>query len=190
MPGTGPHGLAAGEGLDGGAIAVARDATPLFDVAPLAELVIVVPDGGIVNTVAGSGLRPPGLSAVEPSAIPGEPVAASVPFAVGEEAEAAAVELLPAVGHVPPAPAPPSNNAEGSDTPVVRAAAPPQAELLPVIALCGTAVAIIGLTPGTASCVAPSGIPTGGTCVAGPMPSGEVIPSGDVVPIGGSVVCA
>jgi hypothetical protein len=44
---------------------------------------------------------------------------------------------------------------------------------------------VVGLTPREPTSVEPSGIPTGGTVAAGPMPSGEVIPSGDgaLVPI-------
>src|SRR5262249_48291560 len=37
---------------------------------------------------------------------------------------------------------------------------------------------VIGLTPGEASSVAPSGTPVGATEGAGPIPSGEVKPSG------------
>jgi hypothetical protein len=38
---------------------------------------------------------------------------------------------------------------------------------------------VIGLIPGEASSMAPSGIPVGATGEPGPMPSGDVMPRGD-----------
>jgi hypothetical protein len=149
------------------------------DIASGAEFSIVV---------GGGGLRPPGSSSDEPIGIPTRPTAASPPIPVGEDAVAAGLAMLPpAARQAPdavPALMPASNSAVGSEIPVVRAAEPPQAELLPVIALCGTLPASAGLTPGDTSCVAPSGTPTGATGAPGPMPSGDVIPSG------GSAGCA
>jgi hypothetical protein len=49
-----------------------------------------------------------------------------------------------------------------------------------VIALKPDEFAVIGLTPGVASSVAPSGTPVTPTGAAAPIPSGEVIPSGGV----------
>ena len=148
----------------------------------------------LTDVVGGGALKPPGSSSVEPIGIPTRPTAASPPMPVGDDADAVDLEAAPPIAaHVPdalPALMPASNSAVGSAMPVVRAAEPPQTALLPVMALCGTLPATAGLTPGDASCVAPSGTPTGGTGAAGPMPSGDVIPSGDVMPNGGGVTCA
>jgi hypothetical protein len=136
---------------------------------------------GVSIVVGGGGLKPPGSSSDEPIGIPTRPTAASPAIPAGEEAVAAgfagptpAMQAPDTVPELMPA----SNNAVGSEIPVVRAAEPPQAELLPVIALCGTIPGNAAPTPGAASCVAPSGTPTGATGAPGPMPSGDVSPSG------------
>ncbi|WGD50108.1 hypothetical protein QA641_31450 [Bradyrhizobium sp. CB1650] len=51
-----------------------------------------------------------------------------------------------------------------------------------VIALEAEEPDVIGLTPGVASSVVPSGTPVTPTGAAAPIPSGEVIPSGGVMP--------
>ena len=56
---------------------------------------------------------------------------------------------------------------------------PEHAVAPPIAGTTGDAPDVIGLTPGDASSVAPSGIPVGATGAAGPMPSGDVMPSGE-----------
>jgi hypothetical protein len=51
------------------------------------------------------------------------------------------------------------------------------AEVVAVIVLEGVPVEALGLTPGVASSVAPSGIPVAPTGAPGPIPSGDVTPS-------------
>lgn len=154
------------------------------DITGVEGTVVDMPSELVIDVVGGGGLKPPGSSSTEPIGIPTRPTAASPPMPVGDDADAALLEEVPPiVAHVPdalPALMPASNSAVGSALPVVRAAEPPQTELLPVIALCGTLPATVGLTPIVPSCVAPNGTPTGGTGAAGPMPSGDVTPSGDV----------
>jgi hypothetical protein len=47
----------------------------------------------------------------------------------------------------------------------------------------GEMLEVVGLTPGVASSVAPSGIPVAATGAPGPMPSGEVMPIGGARPV-------
>src|SRR5262245_7974810 len=139
------------------------DEAPATEGTTVAEgelTIALVVEGEVVSGVTGGGgLRPPGTSSVEPIGIPTRPTVASAPMPVGDEAEAAGAEAAPPLAmQVPdalPALVPASNSAVGSAMPVVRAAAPPHAALLPVIALCGTLVAIVGLTPGDVISVAP-----------------------------------
>jgi hypothetical protein len=142
----------------------------------------------VIDVVGGSGLKPPGASSAEPMGIPTRPTAARLPIPVGDDADAATFdEPLPPVAQVPdavPVMPPPSKSVVELDPPVVMSGEPPQAELPPVMALCGSMPGNAALTPGVESSVAPNGIPTGPTDAAGPMPSGDVIPSG------GSVACA
>jgi hypothetical protein len=162
--------------------------------AAVGDDVIRSVEGDIANgaefnvVVGGGGLRPPGSSSDEPIGIPTRPTAAAMPIPVGDDAVAAGLPVLPPAARqapeVVPELMPASNSAVGSEIPVVKAAEPPQAELLPVMALCGTLPASAALTPGVMSCVAPSGTPTGATGAPGPMPSGDAIPSG------GSADCA
>jgi hypothetical protein len=49
--------------------------------------------------------------------------------------------------------------------------------------------AAVGLTPGVAISVAPSGIPVTPTVAPGPIPSGELMPSGTGAPVP-TVTCA
>ena len=86
---------------------------------------------------------------------------------------------------VPPRP-PPSKIVVEPDVPgfampveLPSAPAPEHAVAPPIAGTTGDAPDVIGLTPGDASSVAPSGIPVGATGAAGPMPSGDVMPSGD-----------
>ncbi|WGD50088.1 hypothetical protein QA641_31315 [Bradyrhizobium sp. CB1650] len=115
-----------------------------------------------------------------------------------------------AVAHVPdavPAIPVPSNSGVGADVPDIAPVAEdspgseppvPLVELpMPEVAVCiapvvlehaeGVVIAleadeldVIGLTPGVASSVAPSGTPVTPTGAAAPIPSGEVTPSGGV----------
>jgi hypothetical protein len=50
-----------------------------------------------------------------------------------------------------------------------------------VVGPTGDAPDVVGLTPGVASSVAPSGMPVPATGAPEPIPSGEVMPRGDVV---------
>jgi hypothetical protein len=58
--------------------------------------------------------------------------------------------------------------------------------LVTVVGTSGYAPDVNGLTPGDPIAVAPSGMPTGGTGEAGPMPSGDVVPIG----AGADDICA
>ena len=144
---------------------------------------------GLAVRVSGGGLRPPTLSSVEPKGMPTRPTADVDPIPVGDEADAAGAidELLAAQvpDAVPPRP-PPSKIVVEPDVPgfampveLPSAPAPEHAVAPPIAGTTGDAPDVIGLTPGDASSVAPSGIPVGATGAAGPMPSGDVMPSGD-----------
>src|SRR5262245_23249015 len=146
-------------------------------------------DGLAVRT-SGGGLRPPTLSSVEPRGMPTRPTTDD-PIPVGEEADAAGppAEPLVVAAHVPDAvpPRPPPSkivlepDVPGFAIPIEppRAPASEHAVAPPIAGTTGDAPDVIGLTPGDASSVAPSGIPVGATGAAGPMPSGDVMPSGD-----------
>jgi len=145
-------------------------------------------DGLGVRT-SGGGLRPPTLSSVEPKGMPAWPTDDVHPIPVGDEADAAGAidELLAAQvpEAVPPRP-PPSKIVVEPDVPgFARPVEPPTAPVPehavapPIAGTTGDAPDVIGLTPGDASSVAPSGIPVGATGAAGPMPSGDAMPSGD-----------
>ena len=159
---------------------------------------------------SGNGLMPPVPSSVDPIGIPARPTVAREPM-VRDEAEAFGLgDAVVAVAHVPdavPAIPVPSNSGVGADVPDIapvaedspgsEPAVPPA--LMPGVAVCiapivlehaeGVVIAleadelgVIGLTPGVASSVAPSGTPVTPTGAAAPIPSGEVIPSGGVTP--------
>jgi hypothetical protein len=119
-------------------------------------------------------------------------------------------DAVAALAHVPdavPAIPVPSNSGVGADVPEIapvaedspgsEPAVPPVELLMPGVAVCiapivlehaeGVVIAleaeeldVIGLTPGVASSVAPSGTPVTPTGAAALIPSGEVIPSGGV----------
>jgi hypothetical protein len=156
-------------------------------------------DGLAVRT-SGGGLRPPTLSSVEPKGMPTRPTADD-PIPVGDEADAAGAidELLAAQvpDAVPPRP-PPSKIVVEPDVPgfampveLPNAPAPEHAVAPPIAGTTGDAPDVIGLTPGDASSVAPSGMPVGATGAAGPMPSGDVTPSGDDPgDVGSPPICA
>lgn len=159
-------------------------------------------DGFGVRT-SGGGLSPPAPSSVDPSGIPTRPTVDAEPIPVGDDADAAGDPdgLLTIAEQVPdavPAVPPPSKTALDPDVPAVKEPVPEDAVIelpipdkpweseppeqvaaAPVAGPRGDAPDVIGLTPGDASSVAPSGIPVGATCEPGPMPSGDVIPSGD-----------
>jgi hypothetical protein len=143
------------------------------------------------------GLRPPPPSSVEPSGIPTMPTDDPGPIdeAKGADAVAEAAQVPGAVAPMPP----PSKSAVPdspgielpipADAPVVEPPIPADAAVveLPMAAgpgeapahaapIMGAAPAVIGLTPGVASSVAPMGIPVCPTGALG-MPSGDVMPS-------------
>jgi hypothetical protein len=145
-------------------------------------------DGLGVRT-SGGGLRPPTFSPVEPKGMPTRPTADADPIPVGDEADAAGAIDEPLAAQVPdavPPRPPPSKTVVEPDVPGIAmpvelptASAPEHAVAPPIAGTTGEAPDVIGLTPGDASSVAPSGIPVGATGAAGPMPSGDVMPSGD-----------
>ena len=161
---------------------------------------VVVPvemtDGGLM-VIFGSGLRPPVASSVDPIGNPTRPIVDREPMlgdAVGLDDAAAVVAHVPDAD--PPAPAP-SNNGVGADVPDIAPAedvpaiAPEGAVIDPpllehavpdVIAPGAEGLAAVGLTPGVASSMAPSGIPVPPTRAPGPIPSGDVRPMRGVVP--------
>ena len=158
---------------------------------------------------SGNGLRPPVPSSVDPIGIPARPTVAREPM-VGDEEEFGLDDAVAALAHVPdavPAMPVPSNSGVGAEVPDIAPVAEdspgseppvPLVELLmPGVAVCiapivlehaeDVAIAleaeeldVIGLTPGVASSVAPSGTPVTPTGATAPIPSGEVMPSGGV----------
>jgi hypothetical protein len=122
--------------------------------------------------------------------MPARPTADN-PIPVGDEADAAGppAEPLVVAAHVPdavPPRPPPSKIVLEPDVPgfampveLPSALAPEHAVAPPIAGTTGDAPDVIGLTPGNASSVAPSGIPVGATGAAGPMPSGDVMASGE-----------
>ena len=150
-------------------------------------------NGWVCMVMSGNGLRPPVASSVDPSGIPTRPTVdrESMP---GDAGDAVGLDAPAAVAHVPeadPATPAPSNSGVGADVPDVAAVvgdipltavlAPDEHVVEAVIAPNGVGPAAVGLTPGVASSVAPSGIPVAPTAAAGPIPSGEVIPREGVV---------
>jgi hypothetical protein len=157
-------------------------------------------DGLGVRT-SGGGLRPPTFSSVEPRGMPTRPTADVDPIPVGDEADAAGAIDEPLAAQVPdavPPRPPPSKVVVEPDVPgfampveLPNAPAPEHAVAPPIAGTTGEAPDVIGLTPGDASSVAPSGIPVGATGAAGPMPSGDVMPSGDGPgDVGSPPICA
>ncbi|HEY2502418.1 MAG TPA: hypothetical protein VGI68_13630 [Mycobacterium sp.] len=159
---------------------------------------------------SGNGLVPPVPSSVDPIGIPARPTVAREPMVGDEAEEFGLDDAVAALAHVPdavPAMPVPSNSGVGADVPEIapvaedspwsEPAVPPVELLMPEVAVCiapmvlehaeGVVIAleaeeldVIGLTPGVASSVAPSGTPVTPTGAAAPIPSGEVIPSGGV----------
>jgi hypothetical protein len=157
--------------------------------------------------MSGNGLTPPVESSVDPNGMPTRPTVDreasegedADPVGLDE-----AVVLGQVPDAVPEMPAP-SNSAVGADvpdtapmagdSPFTAAVAPTvelpipeapvcidppvleHAEVVAVIVLEGVPVEALGLTPGVASSVAPSGIPVAPTGAPGPIPSGDVTPS-------------
>jgi hypothetical protein len=157
-------------------------------------------DGLGVRT-SGGGLRPPTFSSVEPKGMPTRPTADVDPIPVGDEADAAGAidePLAAQVSDAVPQRPPPSKVVVEPDVPgfampveLPNAPAPEHAVAPPIAGTTGEAPDVIGLTPGDASSVAPSGIPMGATGAAGPMPSGDVMPSGDGPgDVGSPPICA
>jgi hypothetical protein len=178
-----------------GAIPLAGQETPLPCVAAGAD--------GLGMRTSGGGLNPPAPSSVEPNGIPARPTVDAAPIPLGEEAdpEGDFDGLLTMGAQVPdavPTSPPPSNAVLAPDIPaadnpmpeeaVVELPVPGEAceskppahvAVTPVAEPRGDTPDAIGLTPGDASSVAPSGIPVGAIGEDGPMPSGDVIPRGD-----------
>jgi len=136
----------------------------------VADDVEVAPKGDTVSdVVGGSGLTPPLPISNEPNGIPAR---AAPPGVVGDVAAADEALLLAVVPQGPDIAVLP-----GIDVPVPIDIPPPSKvgvdpdiadDALPVV------VQGNGLSPGEASCVTPMGMPVGGTCEPGVMPSGEV----------------
>ena len=171
---------------------------------PLVEVVSVVGHGvpgvkvgGVINGavglgvgIVGMGLRPPAPSSVEPMGMPMRPTGAVI---VSGEADVVGAMIGAHVPDAVPAMPPPSNSMLGPVAvlgevperfPAGEAMARQAAGSVGAGPI-GEVPDVVGLTPREPTSVEPSGIPTGGTAAAAPMPSGEVIPSGDgaLVPI-------
>lgn len=159
---------------------------------------------------SGNGLSPPVPSSVDPIGIPTRPTVLREPMVGDEADVVGLDDGLMAVAHVPdavPAIPVPSNSGVGAEVPDIAPVAEdspgsepaaPLGELpMPVAVVCiapmvlehveGAVVALeaegldlIGLTPGVASSVAPSGTPVTLTDAAAPSPNGDVMPSGGV----------
>jgi hypothetical protein len=153
---------------------------------------------------------PPVPSSVDPIGIPARPTVLREPIVGDEADVVGLDDAVAAVAHVPdavPAIPVPSNSGVGAEVPDIAPVAEdspgsepavPLVELpMPEGAVCiapmvlehaeGVVIVleveepdVIGLTPGVASSVAPSGTPVTPTGAAAPIPSGEVIPSGGV----------
>ena len=139
---------------------------------------------GLGVGIVGMGLRPPAPSSVEPMGMPMRPTGAVI---VSGEADVVGAMIGAHVPDAVPAMPPPSNSMLG---PVAVLGEVP--ERFPAGEVMARQVAgslgagptgeipdVVGLSPRDPTSVEPSGIPTGGTAAAGPMPSGEVMPSGD-----------
>ena len=159
---------------------------------------------------SGNGLMPPVPSSVDPIEIPARPTVLREPRVGDEADEVGLDDAVVALAHVPdavPAIPVPSNSGVGAEVPDIapvaedspgsEPAVPPVELPMPEVAVCiapmvlehaeGAVIAlkpdefaVIGLTPGVASSVAPSGTPVTPTGAAAPIPSGEVIPNGGV----------
>jgi hypothetical protein len=166
-------------------------------------------DGRLCMVMFGNGLRPPVESSVDPIGIPTRPTVDREPT-LGDDAVALddVVEPVAQVPDAVPAMPAPSNSGVGAivpdiapvaDVPVIEPPvpvvelpspddavciepAPLEQAVAVVIAFAGDELDAVGLTPGVASSVAPSGIPVAPTGAADPIPSGEVTPRGSVVP--------
>jgi hypothetical protein len=161
---------------------------PLTENVPVIVHGLVVPSVGLAtigfaNRMSGGGLKPPPPSSVEPSGIPTRPTPDTEPIPVGDEADAVGDPTGPLAmaGQVPdavPAMPPPSKTVlELAE--LAESALAEQKVARPLAGSSGVTPDVIGLTPGDASSVAPSGMPVGATGALGPMPSGDVMPSGE-----------
>lgn len=159
---------------------------------------------------SGNGLSPPVPSSVDPIGIPTRPTVLGEPIVGDEADVVGLDDGVVAVAQVPvPAIPVPSNSGVGAEVPDIAPVAedspgsepgtPPGEFPVAVAVVCiapmvlehaeGVVIVIaveaeepedIGLTPGVASSVAPSGTPVTPTGAAAPIPSGEVMPSGGV----------
>lgn len=143
--------------------------------SPVEGMAVVTGSDVVADVVGGSGLTPPLPISNDPNGIP---VRAPPPGVVGDVAATDEALLLAVVPHGADMIVLP-----GSDVPVPTAIPPPSkvvvAPDIPDVGLPMVEQGVLlgsGLRPGGASAVAPMGIPAGGTCEPGPMPSGEVAP--------------
>jgi hypothetical protein len=192
---VGVHGVVLGaadtEGVEGGVM-------PLRGVSGL-----IVGADGLGFSATDGGLRPAPPISVEPSGIPTGPTDEPGPIeeANGGDAVADAAQIPGALAVMPP----PSKDEE-PDNPTIELAVAASAPVVPaagevpisadapvdelvmtadagaceapahIAPIKGEAPAVVGLTPGVASSVAPMGIPVCPTGALG-MPSGDVMPS-------------
>lgn len=159
---------------------------------------------------SGNGLSPPVPSSVDPIGIPTRPTVLREPIVGDEADVVGLDDGVVAVAQVPdavPAIPVPSNSGVGAEVPEIAPVAEDSPGSEPgsplgefpvavavvciapmvlehaegvVIALEAEGLDVIGLTPGVASSMAPSGTPVTPTGAAAPIPSGDVMPSGGV----------
>lgn len=159
-------------------------------IVPIVEVDVVTVDiDGFVVGTAGTGLRPPAPSSVEPIGIPTREPVSPDPIPVGDEADAAgpAKEAPPIEGQVPdadPAMPPPSNAVDDVEVPAVETPVPddvPDIELpipdeLPVTDdICVAELPMVEVPrPNDDSAIEPP-IPRHPEAVTGAGPSADVI---------------
>lgn len=159
---------------------------------------------------SGNGLSPPVPSSVDPIGIPTRPTLLREPIVGDEADVVGLDDGVVAIAQVPdavPAIPVPSNSGVGAEVPDIAPVAEdsPGSEpgtplgefpvavvciapmvlehaegVVIVIAVEAEGLDVIGLTPGVASSVAPSGTPVTPTGAAAPIPNGDVMPSGGV----------
>lgn len=155
-----------------------------------------VPDGDEADD-AGFPRELPAVTGQVPDAVPAVPppsnevVGTDVPVPTPPIALPMPDETLPVPNDALPMPdeLPAGELSTPKDASGIEPPIPPQVELVPVVGLTGDTgdvPDVSGLTPSDCICVAPRGMPAGGTGAPGPRPSGDVAPSGGSP----GVVCA
>lgn len=165
-------------------------------------------DGWLWTVMSGNGLMPPVASSVDPIGMPVRPTVDREPVP-GDEADPIGLDdaVVVPLAHVPEAvPDTPilSNKGVGAGIPIVMVlllviefpvlatpepevedcvVAPRPEHVESIVMLPRGDVPAVGLTPGVASSVAPSGIPVVPTGAPGPIPSGDVTPSEAGAPV-------